>query len=102
MPQVLEDGRLREARPGEIAVQAPERPPRWRVRKSTFIDRMNDLEQVDYELFVTLLPRRQRLFLGAVTFFWNDDPQLAAAGAALGWSPQRIAQLLDIDPDPPA
>lgn len=80
----------------------PGPPSRWRVLKSTLMERMTDSEVAAHVALIATLPVRQRTLWEAVRYVASDDAQVLAAGAALGWTPQRLAELLAPDPHPDA
>jgi hypothetical protein len=77
-------------------------PLRWRVLKSTLVERMTDAELASYLALIASLPDRDRARWDAIRYVASDDAQVTAAGAALGWSPARVAELLAPDPHPDA
>lgn len=79
-------------------------PPalRWRVLKSTLIERMTDGELASYLALIATLPPRDRARWDAIRYVASDDAQVTAAGAALGWTTTRVAELLAPDPHPDA
>lgn len=76
--------------------------PRWRVLKSTLVDRMSDTELASYLALIATLPPRDRARWDAIRYVASDEPPVLAAAAALGWPPARIAELLAPDPHPDA
>ncbi|WP_291299282.1 hypothetical protein [Elioraea sp.] len=72
---------------------------RWRVLRSTLIERMTEQEAVDLSTIVATLPVRDRLLWEAARWLWNDDARVLGAAAAMSWSDARVAELLAYDPD---
>lgn len=88
---------------GEVAPYDPPADPspvRWRVLKSTLLTRMTEVEAEALEALLDTLPAKTRQRWQAARWLWSDDPELRAAGAALGWGEPRLAELLAPDDDP--
>lgn len=85
------------------AFQPPAPPPgptRWKVRKSTIIERMTDAELQRYEAVLQSLTARQRHQWNAVTYVWSDDPRILGVADSVADEPKaaRVAALLAMDP----
>lgn len=74
-------------------------PGRWKVLRSTMVDRMSDPEAGGLEALLAALPAKQRLRWQAVRWVWNDDADVLAAAAALGWGQTRVDVILAYDAD---
>ena len=74
-------------------------PGRWRVLKSTLVDRMTENEAEQLDMVIGTLSTKKRMRWQAVRWVWNDDPDVAEAATALAWTSTRIAELLGPDPD---
>lgn len=72
---------------------------RWRVLRSTLIERMTDEEAAALDAILATLPVRERLLWQAARWLWNDDQRVLAAAAVMAWSAARVAELLAYDPD---
>lgn len=80
----------------------PAPPLRWRVLKSTLVDRMTDTELSSYLALILTLPPREQARWDAIRYIASDDVQVLAAATGLGWPPARVAELLAPDPHPDA
>jgi hypothetical protein len=72
---------------------------RWRVLRSTLIERMSDAEAAGLDAIISTLSVRERLLWQAARWLWNDDARVLAAAEVMALSPARIAELLAYDPD---
>lgn len=97
---VFDSGRIRPARQGEIPPPVqPAAPVRWKVLRSNLIDRMTNAEAAAYRTLLNTMPVKVQERWAAVRWVWNDDQEVRAAGAAMGWTAGRLDQLLAFDPD---
>lgn len=83
--------------------EEPESPPpltRWKVRKSTLIERMTEDELDRYDETLGALTMRQRHRWQSVTYVWSDDAEVLAFAEAIADEPteERVAALLALDP----
>lgn len=78
----------------------PAQPTRWRVLRSTLVERLTEAEAAALEALLGTLPARTRQRWAAVRWVWSDDAELLAAAGALDWPAARLAELLAPDPDP--
>jgi hypothetical protein len=85
---------------GEAWQLEPEQPTRWRVLRSTLVGRLTEAEAEALEALLAALPAKSRARWQAVRWIWSDDADVLAAAAALGWTAERVAELLARDDDP--
>jgi hypothetical protein len=98
-PPAIPEGR-RARWTGEGWVLEPAQPTRWRVLRSTLVQRLTDAEAEALEALVAALPAKARARWQAVRWIWSDDAEVLAAASTLGWTAERVAELLAPDPDP--
>ncbi|WP_157967050.1 hypothetical protein [Elioraea thermophila] len=92
------DGRVEELPDGALPSGEGGAVARWKVRRSTLVERMTDDELAALETLIAALPLRDRELWRAVSYVWSDDARVLGVAATLGWSEERVAELLAVDP----